>query len=187
VKLYYAAYILILLIHAQSEISSASPKDDNTLKAELRGAEGVPTTLGPGPQSNFRFILSAADRDVRVFEAGNSWGHSSRSFELNFLSTKNSAEKKFKITRRPVGWFKNYPDTLEIKKNDVKGEEINLCDGTWKIKPLLNLEGSGFQLVGFYSVKEGNVSKEKSVWTGSIKTEPLMVSILKSCQNPLNK
>jgi hypothetical protein len=139
-------------------------------------------------QGHLHFILFADQSDTKVYRSWNSWGYFARSFKAL-----DSQSRTYEIKRRPeMTWFKNAPTTQAIKKGDFSIEDIYLCDGTWRISPLLPLPNPAgspvveLQMTGTFQSPADEDAVRTGVWTGEINSAPVKYALGEECIERLN-
>lgn len=128
-------------------------------------------------ESHFHVVITnQSDRNVRLWEAWNSWGHYNLTFELLDANGKSVGE----IQKPPRFWTMNYPSYLELKPDQHHVLNVYFNPNDWEIpnQPMGKREGpTDYRLIARYKIEECADSKKHSVWTGELETEPIDIKL----------
>ena len=171
-----------------NKVVKSEVQNETTLRAELRANENGMILLDTNPKlanRRMHFILHSTKNGTQVYRADNSWGDSTRAFDL---VQEHEYGMVYRLQRRSQEYAKNAPMVREINKGEFLITEINFCDGTWRIDPLFQPERSRrLFITGHFEIKPGGVSAWGGpVWTGKISSNTLEVYLELDCRALLN-
>ena len=113
---------------------------------------------------------------MRLWEEWNSWGY----FNLTFQLFDTNGTSISEIQKIPIAWTMNFPCYLELNPKQLHVIDVHLNPKTWKvpIKPMGNGEGPNkYGLVVTYSVTKTGESDKHTVWTGTLKSRMIPVTL----------
>ena len=130
-----------------------------------------------GHKSDFHVVLTnQSDSDIRLWEEWNSWGFNNLTFEV--LDDKGKSVGTIK--KMSHNWTVNGPSYVELAPNQHHVIDVNLNCFKWDVPPEPLDEGEeppDYRLVAKYTVSECADSREQSVWTGTIETDPVDIKL----------
>jgi hypothetical protein len=155
------------------------------LKAELRGNDSKQPIFRDNYRNEIHFLLTAKKGPMRVFQEWCSWGYFTRWFTAREVEAVDK-QYVFRRSRRKV-WTKNYPATHLIKKGQFLITNVDLCDGTWTVEPDLPEKDLELSLTGYLEIEPDEETRRQKVFTGKLKTRPIVIIMGKSCAAVINK
>jgi hypothetical protein len=134
----------------------------------------VPTKIGEKigraielwrPEQHFYVVVTnVSDEPVRLWREWCSWGY----FNLSFVVTDGAGEE-VRVTKRPRGWDKNFPDDSIVPPGGHAVFEVSFDESVWQDAPLPEAGKSrAVRMRAVYEVKEDDESVKHGVWTGSV-------------------
>jgi len=120
----------------------------------------------------FVVLTNTTDKAQPVFEAWNSWGYQTISFELILPSGERT-----KLCVKPQKFTKNGPTTYVIPPKGHQVFPIALND-EWEVKFDFGIPGqTKIKLTAIYEVGASKESAVQKVWTGRIESETIDVVV----------
>ena len=131
------------------------------LRVELRPSEDGVLLFPPELRHHLHFVLFSNQTGLKVYEDWNSWGCFAPSFKAH-----DGNCRTYDITRRERDWDKNFPSTAILKKGDFLITDVYLCDGTWRVSPLLPTgETLTLQVLGRFGMKADKRRPISDLWS----------------------
>lgn len=120
------------------------------------------------PPAGHVIFRNLAEREVRVWGAGNRWGDEALAFEAR------SGAQRRHIVRQLQDYTRNLPASFRIAPGESYGLRFDLGDGTWQPDPrAADVFGPGARLIAIYEVAATPEAVSHGVWTGRLQSEPV--------------
>jgi hypothetical protein len=82
-----------------------------------------------------------------------------------------------RVVRAPQVYTRNVPSPVAVPAGGRHRIPFDLGDGTWQIdRPPGELFGAGASLVAVYEVPESREATEAGVWTGQLRSPPVVLT-----------
>ena len=131
------------------------------LAAEPRLELRVERAAGPR-SAGMVVVVGPADRALRLYRQGNSWGDEMLGFEAS------GPAGTVRIARAPQTYTRNVPATTELAPGAVLDLPFDLADGTWEP----SLPSDAAALTAVLEIPNSPESDAHEVWTGTVRSAP---------------
>lgn len=133
-----------------------------TLQIEVRSGRPLP--------AGSIVLDNTGSAPIRVWRTGNQWGDTVLSFEVS------RGDDTVRIVRQPQVYTRNVPSSLAVPPGTRHEWPFDLGDGQWQADaPLEQVVVPGAQLVAVYNVPPSPEAKDQGVWTGEIRSKPVLL------------
>ena len=141
-----------------------------------RGNHTKPQIQITRPSSHFHVVITnQSNRNVRLWEAWNSWGHASLTFDVLDKTGKSLGM----IEKIPFSQAVDIPTYLELSPKQHHVIDVYLNPTKWEIPvdPVVLRKQQGNQIVARYVSNNSAESKQYDVWTGFIEARPSDITL----------
>lgn len=123
----------------------------------------------PGPAGKV-VLVNTGSADVRLWNTGNHWGDRVLSFEVLH------GGRVWRLVSRPQEYTRNVPSSFVLPAGARHEWPFDLGDGDWEADvPIEQLTIPGAQLVAVYDVPRSPEAESHGVWTGELRSEPMLL------------
>ena len=119
------------------------------------------------PPAGAVVLTNTGPAELRLWRTGNTWGDPCLYFEIS------AADHTRTITRSGLCYTRNVPSSVGVPPGASHVFPFDFGDGTWQYVPALQ---PGDRLTAIYAVPVTPDSIERNVWTGTLRSEPFVVS-----------
>jgi hypothetical protein len=128
------------------------------------------------PSRHFSVVITnVGDKPVMLWREWCGWGYFNLSFEMT-----DQAGAHVAITKKPIGWEKNYPDWMVVPPGDHMVVDVSFDPGIWRNAPMPAAGKS--QTIGLRAIYESADSQEAKanrVWTGKVSSPENTYTIIR--------
>ncbi len=170
-----ARLIPLLLLFIFSPSWSENPKSPFAIAVvptQSYGEGGTITMAHVKTREFFVVLTNVSTKPQAVFEAWNSWGYQTISFEFT-----RASGKKVVVSARQRDFTRNFPSTFTIQPGEHQVFAVRL-DQYWEAKPALpKLNEMPITLRAIYEVLPSPEGSERRVWTGRLKSHEYKLTL----------